>query len=150
MNNPPPQSAPVTNPYYSNDNNQGTLPMTCSAYHAKDSSQLLHNALNTGPAARSPNRAGQDSAPQAEHSSTRRQPSHCCDTSSQMLTATVHIDPSHPTAPRTHDSTSQNKFQACSQAANKRHKAMASNHTGNPLPHLHVSQASTIPSTNHT
>ena len=144
-----PHISPITNRYSPNDNTQGTTPMTHSDYHANDSSQLTYNALNIGPAARSPNRPGQDSAPQAEHSSTRRQPSHCCHTSSQMLTATVHTDPSHTRAPSTHDSTSPNKFQACSQTANKRHKDTASNHTGNPLPHPRVSKASTIPPTNH-
>ena len=73
---------------YANDNTQGTQPMTHNDYHANDSPQLTHNALNTSPEARSHNRPGQDSAPQAEHSSARRQPSNCCETSSQMLTAT--------------------------------------------------------------
>ena len=148
-NNPHPHISPITNLYSSNDNTQGTTPMTHSDYHANDSSQLTHNALNAGPAARSHNRPDHDSALQAEHSSTRRQPSNRCETSSQMLTATVHTDPSHTRAPNTQDSTSPNTLQACSQTANKRHKAMASNPTGNPLSHTSVFKVHTIPPTDH-
>ena len=80
---------------------------------------------HTGPAARYFNRPGQDSAFQAEHSSARKQLRTCCETSSHKLTATAHID------------------------SNKRPKAKASDHTGNPLPHNRVPNVRTASPTHH-
>jgi hypothetical protein len=120
---------------------------TCD-YHSKDSPQN-HNSPNISPSAQYYNRPGKDSASQAEHSSARKRPRICCETSSHKLTATAHINSRSTRNLMEEDliaesSPSSHKLTLRPQSTDKRPKAKASEHTGNILPHNSVPNVRTI------
>jgi hypothetical protein len=127
---------------YTNAITHDTQPMLASDYRSKDNLQM-HNSPATSPAARYSSRPGQDSAPQAEHSGARKQPSIRCETSSHKLTATAHINSNSIRNLLEEDLTAESssgprKLTFCPQDTDKRPKAKASAHTGNLLTHNNV------------